>query len=412
MAFETATFTTAGTQLLASITTSKALRIKRVFVDTGSHDAGDFEQDAAWWETEDVGGKFIDASVDAVGKIGEKQARLIVKLTPAVGSNGGTACTIVITACGVESGVETDEIVLCGITDPSGVDVYRTDDRITVSTCVAIYFEFFTAEGTFNFETSINPDYVIHSELDQFMSCHVTGDTTSGEAQTVLGVKSFSDGIAAKTVDLQHDPGVSAVTLFGGTTSSGIAMNHPFCFDDNVSGTTLMVISCPNEESALVEIIGELTVRNQITCGDIIAKQSSGTFKSLNVTGRAVINSLAVTTCMADTFEGNLTGDVTGNLNGLIPVGVDNNYCPDKGGLCVMSLKSTTATSQTMPGAVLTKVDATDNWTGSNQDDYILRVSSLDGVQISSTAAWNVGVQLQVLSTIGRDGVFLAIRIA
>ena len=169
MAFNTTVFSNDGLNLLAQLSTSKSLRIKHIYVDEAEHPSSDFNQPPSWWiEQTNLTMIKVKAELSAASVISD-QARLIVKLSQIQGEvNPVMAKTIVITACGVENGGESTEITFCGISDSTGVEVLFKAG-IKLSTSVAIYFAFNNA-STITFEDNINPDYVIHSELDRFVS--------------------------------------------------------------------------------------------------------------------------------------------------------------------------------------------------------------------------------------------------
>ena len=193
MAFNTTVFSTDGLNLLAQLSVTKSLRIKHIYVDETEHTASDFNQSPSWWaEQTNLTMIKVRAELSAASVISD-QARLVVKLSQTQGEvNPVMAKTIVITACGVENGVESAEITFCGISDSTGVEVLFKPG-IKLSTSVAIYFAF-SNTSSITFEDNINPDYVIHSELDRFVSCHPIGDPTGGEEQTINGLKTFRDG--------------------------------------------------------------------------------------------------------------------------------------------------------------------------------------------------------------------------
>lgn len=200
MAFNTTVFSTDGLNLLAQLSVTKSLRIKHIYVDEAEHAASDFNQSPSWWaEQTNLTMIKVNAVLSAASVISD-QARLVVKLSQTQGEvNPVMAKTIVITACGVENGVESTEITFCGISDSTGVEVLFKPG-IKLSTSVAIYFAFSNA-SSITFEDNINPDYVIHSELDRFVSCHPIGDPTGGEEQTINGIKTFRDGAVVNMDD-------------------------------------------------------------------------------------------------------------------------------------------------------------------------------------------------------------------
>ena len=252
MAFNTATFSTSGLNLLAQLSSTKSLRIKHIYVDETEHASSDFNRPPSWWasQTSTTMAK-VDAELSAASVISD-QARLIVKLSLKQDQTTTvTARTIVITACGVESGTESTEVTFCGVSDTTGIEAIYNASGVKVSTSVAIYFAFNNA-SSITFADNINPDFVVHSELDRFVSCHPVGDPTGGEAQTVGGVKTFKDGAVINIFDsnklsFQYDGDEQGwIGDTGGTglqfTSTGVTPGDT-CFRFSDNGTDIVNIS-------------------------------------------------------------------------------------------------------------------------------------------------------------------------
>lgn len=276
MAFNTTVFSTDGLNLLAQLSVTKSLRIKHIYVDETEHTASDFNQSSSWWaEQTNLTMIKVNAVLDAASVISD-QARLVVKLSQIQGEvNPVMAKTIVITACGVENGVESAEITFCGISDSTGVEVLFKPG-IKLSTSVAIYFAFNNA-STITFEDNINPDYVIHSELDRFVSCHPIGDPTGGEDQTIGGVKTFRDGAVINMDDgcnlsfmLNNsqqgyigDTGTTGLHFKSTTTSFGDT-----CFKFSNNYTPIITVSRSNTNNRdvySVSIDGDVTISENVT---------------------------------------------------------------------------------------------------------------------------------------------------
>lgn len=278
MAFDVAYFSTAGLNLLASLTSSKSLRIKNIYVDEAEHQAADLNQLPTWWanETSTTMGK-LDAVLAAAGHVGD-EARLITKLTlkPAQTATV-TAKTIVITACGVESGVETSEITLCGVSDDNGVEVLYNASSIKLSTSVAIYFEFSNA-ASITFADAIDPDYVVHSEIDRLVSCHAIGDPTSGIAQDINGTKTFKDGavIDINASKLSFKYGNSEQGWIGDTgvcglqfTSTNVLQTPTACFKFCNDATEIMRMAVDQDGLHYTTSIPDKLNANTIISSDI-----------------------------------------------------------------------------------------------------------------------------------------------
>ena len=196
MAFEISQFSNKGLELLGQLSSHKSLVIKNILAAETAYTAADFEQNIAWWTQETTATMAkVNASLSSAGH-DKDQARLTIKFTakPGYQDNIGIK-TIIVIACGKESGVETDDIVYCGVSDPQGITVlgYK-EGGVDVSTAVSLYFKF-NAASNITLETNENPDFVLHSEMDRFLSCHKVGDVTVGEDQEVRGSKYFQNGI-------------------------------------------------------------------------------------------------------------------------------------------------------------------------------------------------------------------------
>ena len=196
MAFEVSQFSTKGLELLGQLSSHKSLVIKNILAAETAYTADDFEQNIAWWTQETAATMAkVNASLSSAGH-DKDQARLTIKFTAKPGQQDNIGIkTVIVIACGKESGVETDDIVYCGVSDPQGITVlgYK-EGGVDVSTAVSLYFKF-NAASNITLETNENPDFVLHSEMDRFVSCHKVGDVTVGEDQEIKGSKYFQNGI-------------------------------------------------------------------------------------------------------------------------------------------------------------------------------------------------------------------------
>ena len=196
MAFEVSQFSNKGLELLGQLSSHKSLVIKNILAAETAYTADDFEQNIAWWTQETTATMAkVNASLSSAGH-DKDQARLTIKFTAKPGHQDNIGIkTVIVIACGKESGVETDDIVYCGVSDPQGITVlgYK-EGGVDVSTAVSLYFKF-NAASSITLETNENPDFVLHSEMDRFVSCHKVGDVTVGEDQDIRGSKYFQNGI-------------------------------------------------------------------------------------------------------------------------------------------------------------------------------------------------------------------------
>ena len=280
MAFEISRFSEAGLDLLSQISSSKALKIKNIYADSAYHEDDDLEQDPYWWseQTATTMAK-VDATISSISPI-EGQARLIIDLSlKASETSDITIRTVVITACAVESGVEGEEVVFAGISDEDGVEViYRSG--IKISTAVSFYFKF---NNTANIEidTGIDPNFVIHSELDRFVSCHALGSVSTGESQTILGEKTFAG-------DTRFLNSIEVSSEFEDTCGSISSYYDPD--DDSYKG---VLVRSKNISMGSMVVFSDYDAENEVdTTAVTITKEKAG--YNLNVEGS--VNAISLRT--------------------------------------------------------------------------------------------------------------------
>lgn len=237
MAFEISQFSTKGLELLGQLSSHKSLVIKRIFASETQHSVSDFDQTPFWWaqQTSSTGSK-VQAELASAGH-DKDTARLTVKFTPLSGTTTETIIkTIVIEACGVESGVQTEDIIYCGVSDSKGITVLGfRDGGIQASTAVSLYFKFNNA-SSITVGTNENPDFVLHSELDRFVSCHLPGSQTFGESQKVLGNKYFKDGITLDNIEYsttgEYDRHLARLSITDNGKGLNLEYHNPSIDDD------------------------------------------------------------------------------------------------------------------------------------------------------------------------------------
>ena len=281
MAFEITRFSEDGLDLLSQISSSKALKIKNIYCDTAYHNDEDIDQDAFWWASQTTTTMTkVDAVLSAISPI-EGQARVIIDLALKAGQTSDiTIRTVIITACAVESGVEGEEVVFVGTTDQDGVEViYRSN--VKISTAISLYFKF---NNTANIEidTGLVPNYVIHSELERFVSCHTVESEAEGEAQTVLGEKTFAnDTRFLNSIDISSE--------FEDDCGSISAYYNED--DDQYQG---VLLRSKNVSTGVMTVFSDYDVENELdTVAVSITKEKAG--YNLNVAGSVNAESLETT---------------------------------------------------------------------------------------------------------------------
>ena len=193
MSFDVAQFSQAGLNALAELTATKTLKLKQLFVDETERYAEDLEENPSWWATQTATTNAkVNAEIMSIG-VANGQARIVVNLTLKQSQlSTVNVKTIVMSACVVNNGTEGNEITLCGIMDPNGIDVIYTASVIKISTKVSFYFKFSNA-SSITVANAYAPDYVLQGDLSRFVSCHKLNDADAGESQGIKGVKRFED---------------------------------------------------------------------------------------------------------------------------------------------------------------------------------------------------------------------------
>lgn len=193
MSFDVAQFSQAGLNALAELTAQKTLKLKQLFVDEIERYAENLEENPSWWATQTATTNAkVNAEILSIG-VANGQARIVVNLTLKQSQlSTVNVKTIVMSACVVNNGVDGNDIILCGIIDPNGIDVVYNASHILISTKVTLYFKFNNA-SSITVENAYAPDYVLQGDLDRFVSCHIVGDANTGEMQGIKGVKRFED---------------------------------------------------------------------------------------------------------------------------------------------------------------------------------------------------------------------------
>lgn len=309
MAFDVSQFSNDGLTLLAEIASTKHLKIKQIFADSVYHEATDLEENVAWWESQTAATMAkIDANISAAGTI-VTQARIIVGLSlkPLIETNV-VVRTVVISACAVESGVETDEIIFCGVSDPDGVEVLY-NPRIVVGTSVSFYFSFNNA-ATIEIATGIDPNFVTHSELDRYVTCHSLDSLTSGNNQDIYGNKMFKGNIG---IDVDSD---GALTFcYGGYNSPAFEI-YP---DENGIMTFSSSIT-DNEDGTSFDFTnyGRSIMRADVTNGDSAEESATVVFSDKIEVPEASISTLSSSNDQNQISVSALTVIPTVANNGLI----------------------------------------------------------------------------------------------
>ena len=361
MAFEISQFSTKGLELLGQLSSHKSLVIKRIFASETQHSVSDFDQTPFWWaqQTSSTGSK-VQAELASAGH-DKDTARLTVKFTPLSGTTTETIIkTIVIEACGVESDVQTEDIIYCGVSDSKGITVLGfRDEGIQASTAVSLYFKFNNA-SSITVETNENPDFVLHSELDRFVSCHLPGSQTFGESQKVLGNKYFKDGITLDNIEYSttgeydqhlarlhitdngkgfnleyHNPSIDD-DIFTITSDNGVGGFYPILnmrpgwilYAGNIECTELCVgsIYTGGDNISLQQPLVPYTLKNgsieqTVTIGTEVIPFYDGYFTNLNITN-ASVERLNATNITSDVIIANRGFQISTTVSSSVTDGV------------------------------------------------------------------------------------------
>ena len=308
MAFEATRFSENGLQLLAQLTTSKTLKVKYIYVDSIEHPIEDLEQPPSWWATNTAATMAIVDPELILAGTQDTQARLRVKLKLKTGvTTTQTIKTIVICACAVESGAEGDTITFCGVIDPVGVEVlYHSGSSINTSTAVSIYFRLSNTSSV-TVETMENPDFVIASDLDRYMTCHTVSDAYSGNNQNVYGIKYFTNLVAGMTNGIKFGEGAENTYFSIDCSDWLMAFNAN---EDGAQGSTTPIYKFKNNGADIIKVDLDRTGNESLYTTAFTGKVSTGSLCTNEI-------------CSANTYI-----RVTNNIlpEGTCTLGGQNNY--------------------------------------------------------------------------------------
>lgn len=188
MGFDVTRFSQSGLNTLAELTTSKTLKITQVITSVNTHSDSDLDESVAYWVSENT--TDVESKIMSIG-VTNGEARIVVSLNLAPSVLVTTNIkALVLIACTTQGGIDGDEVVLCGILDPNGIDVIYNNSGIKVSAKIALYFRF-SNTSSITVQNAIAPDYALQSDLDRFVSCHALGSPYTGENQIIYGEKQF-----------------------------------------------------------------------------------------------------------------------------------------------------------------------------------------------------------------------------
>lgn len=389
MSFEATRFSEAGLELLAQLSTSKTLKIKHVYVDSVEHDIIDLEQPPSWWAntTSATMAKVSPEVILAGAK--ETQARLRVKLSLNSGiTETQTIKTIVICACAVESGAEGNEITFCGVIDPVGVEViYHSGTTIKTSTGVSIYFNF-SNTSSITVETMQNPDLVLQSDLDRYLTCHKISDAYSGDEQEVYGAKFFYNLVCDWTEGISF--GETPTDLYGSITFAG----EYFVFNESITGiqgNVTPIYEFKNNNLDIIKIDLDRTGNN-----DIYSTTFSGKIKADSINTNQISSS--------STYI-KITNDIL--PDGLCALGSQNNYF---NGIFTNGITSRVSnagvTSEVIAGEGITFLQYTNtnlDWTSSIKYKSGQLTTTVQGVDCMSIDGQNTLVYNKIIALGGVD---------
>ena len=216
--------TTAGLALIARATAASQLIYTRVLSDadamTAAAAALATPADFAGPEGTILAASATDVSCRVVGRIGNQPAAATVKTFAVCAKIDGDANDVVVAVLSDDA-----EIPIPDTSSPiTGVEIgflinIASADTVTVQV---------TGAGSVTF-----------GDIARFVSCHKAGDPTTGEAQTILGDKTFSDD-----VDISGGLGVVDDAVFSGDVeiNGTLAVDGAVTEEDVTIGKTLSIV--------------------------------------------------------------------------------------------------------------------------------------------------------------------------
>lgn len=252
--FDNAIFSNDGLELLGQLTATKTLEICEVYADTTQLDASTVNNSVEWWENQTATTmQEIAAGCTAASKF-DGQARLLLTF----GGGEATLKTLVVTACAVESGVRTNEVVLCMASDDVGIKVFDTTS-MDVHTNVALMFKF-SNTSSITVSGLTTTEYALQGDLERLVSCHKAAEPSVGENQTILGNKTFKNNISAHIASFARINSETTGTdiILGRTMRPTVDLidlgtaDYPFnnIYVDNIKGNKTLTVSAVGDDKA------------------------------------------------------------------------------------------------------------------------------------------------------------------
>ena len=228
--------TTAGLALIARATAASQLIYTRVLSDadamTAAAAALATPADFSGPEGTILAASATDVSCRVVGRIGNQSTATSVKTFAVCAKIDGDASDVVVAVLSDDA-----EIPIPSTSSPlTGVEIgflinISSADTVTVQV---------TGAGSVTF-----------GDIARFVSCHKAGDPTTGEAQTILGNKTFADD-----VDIAGGLGVTGDAVFSGDVeiNGGLVVDGAVTEEDVTIGKTLSIVGegVGNDDTCLI----------------------------------------------------------------------------------------------------------------------------------------------------------------
>ena len=191
MAFNLSKFTNTGLELLSAASATKTLVIDNIYcLSVAIQDADLISQPPSYFANHANRDRYISASVVSIGNDPNSNlaSRIVIGLSLQNVTSNRTAKTIIITAHYNAQGEIGPEVTFYGLSDSSGVMV-PYNSRVPVALQLAISFAF-SRTSAITVAGSVE-NYLLADEVSRFVTTHATNSTVEGEAQTILGTKTF-----------------------------------------------------------------------------------------------------------------------------------------------------------------------------------------------------------------------------
>lgn len=215
--------TTNGRNLLAKSSSGTQLVIDRVLCLNNSYSEQQLDSSTGWsyWKT--LAG-FTQGTVDTIG-VNNNSVRLVVGFNPVEGESVVKRTIIIFAREATKADADANYTTLMAVSDINSTFKLFGKGASIPDQRAQLQFQIALNQGeTLNY-TQSEAAYLTIGDSPRFVSCHLVGNQSQGEAQTIRGAKDFVDDLSAnkiKATNITTKDGSTNLKLYNAETTNFI----------------------------------------------------------------------------------------------------------------------------------------------------------------------------------------------